>query len=85
VGAFFITTDVETVGDIGATYEASGLDVRKIEFEESIQGGLLADGLSTVLSALCTSLRNTTFSQNNGVIALAKKGASRYSGYAAAL
>jgi uracil-xanthine permease len=80
--AFFITT-VETVGDIGATYEASELDVHSVDFEESIQGGLLADGLSSMFAAFCTTLPNTTFSQNNGVIALTKC-ASRYAGYAAA-
>lgn len=67
--AFGVTT-VETVGDISATYEVSELDNTGQEFLESIQGGLMSDSLCTIFSALGTSMPNTTFSQNNGVIAL---------------
>ena len=67
--AFGVTT-VETVGDISATYEVSELDNTGQEFMESIQGGLLSDSLCTIFSALGTSMPNTSFSQNNGVIAL---------------
>ena len=35
-----------------------------------VQGGLLADGVNSFLACLFTSPPNTTFSQNNGVIAL---------------
>lgn len=51
------------------------------EYDNSIQGGLTSDGLMSILSALFTSMPNTTFSQNNGVIALTKC-ASRRAGYA---
>ena len=51
------------------------------EYETSIQGGLLSDGVNSFLSSLFTSMPNTTFSQNNGVIALTKC-ASRRAGYA---
>lgn len=70
--AFGVTT-VETVGDISATYEVSELDNTGHEFLESLQGGLLSDSLCTILSALGTSMPNTTFSQNNGVIALVSR------------
>ena len=50
---------------------------------ERIQGGLLGDGLSSFVAALGTSLPNTTFSQNNGVISLTRC-ASRQAGLAAA-
>jgi xanthine/uracil permease len=39
---------------------------------ERIQGGLLGDGLSSLFAALATTLPNTTFSQNNGVISLTR-------------
>ena len=51
------------------------------EFDTSIQGGLTADGINSILAGLFTSMPNTTFSQNNGVIALTKC-ASRRAGYA---
>lgn len=69
--AFGVTT-VETVGDISATYEVSELDNTGQEFMESLQGGLLSDSLCTLFSGLATSMPNTSFSQNNGVIALVR-------------
>ena len=51
------------------------------EYETSIQGGLLADGINSILSGLFTSMPNTTFSQNNGVIVLTKC-ASKRAGFA---
>mmetsp|Transcript_6593 Transcript_6593/g.15120 ORF Transcript_6593/g.15120 Transcript_6593/m.15120 type:complete len:593 (-) Transcript_6593:235-2013(-) len=81
--AFMVTT-VETVGDIGATYEASSLQVDTDKHSASVQGGLLADGIASFGSALMTSMPNTTFSQNNGVVAMTKC-ASRHAGIACGL
>lgn len=78
----YLVTTVETVGDISAVFEVSDLDVTSPEFSESLQGGLTSDALCSLLSSLFTSMPNTTFSQNNGVIALTKC-ASRRAGYAA--
>lgn len=77
----FIVTTVETVGDIRATYDASMLELDTEEYQSSIQGGLLSDGICSFFSALATSMPNTTFSQNNGVITLTKC-ASRSAGVA---
>lgn len=77
----YLVTTVETVGDISAVFEVSNLDAEGKLYEESIQGGLTADALSSILSGLFTSMPNTTFSQNNGVIAMTKC-ASRRAGLA---
>jgi uracil-xanthine permease len=77
----YLVTTVETVGDINAVYEVSGLELESDEHEKSIQGGLTSDAFNSILSSLCTSMPNTTFSQNNGVIALTKC-ASKRAGYA---
>jgi len=77
----YIVTTIETVGDISATFESSNLETGTEEYNTSIQGGLLADGINSLLSSLFTSMPNTTFSQNNGVIALTKC-ASRRAGFA---
>lgn len=77
----YIVTTIETVGDISATFESSALATEGEEYDTSIQGGLLSDGVNSFLSSLFTSMPNTTFSQNNGVIALTKC-ASRRAGYA---
>ena len=64
-----------------AVFEASNLSTKGQDYETSIQGGLTCDGVCSILAALFTSPPNTTFSQNNGVIALTKC-ASRRAGYA---
>ena len=64
-----------------AVFEVSELDTTSEDYTTSIQGGLTADGINSILSCLFTSMPNTTFSQNNGVIALTKC-ASRRAGYA---
>ena len=66
----FIVTTVETIGDIGATFDSSELAIGTEEFDKSVQGGLLADAVNSILASLFLSMPNTTFSQNNGVIAL---------------
>ena len=48
-----------------------------------IQGGLLADGINSLLAALFLTPPNTTFSQNNGVIQITAC-ASRAAGFACA-
>lgn len=78
--AYFVTT-VETIGDITATFEASNLDTESEDYTTSVQGGLTADAVNSILSGLFTSMPNTTFSQNNGVISMTKC-ASKRAGYA---
>eukprot|EP00929_Paragymnodinium_shiwhaense_P059043 TRINITY_DN2955_c0_g1_i11.p1 TRINITY_DN2955_c0_g1~~TRINITY_DN2955_c0_g1_i11.p1 ORF type:complete len:433 (+),score=66.68 TRINITY_DN2955_c0_g1_i11:1829-3127(+) len=77
----FIVTTLETIGDITATYDASEEPIDTPEFDKSIQGGLLSDGVCSFFAALATGMPNTTFSQNNGVISLTKC-ASRRAGIA---
>ncbi|CAK8991879.1 unnamed protein product [Durusdinium trenchii] len=77
----FVITSVETVGDIQATCDVSGLPLEGPDADSRIQGGLLADGLNSILAVLMTSPPNTTFSQNNGVIAITRC-ASRAAGIA---
>jgi len=79
----YLVTTVETVGDISAVFEVSGISMDSQSFNESLQGGLTSDSICSIISGLFTSMPNTTFSQNNGVIALTKC-ASRRAGYGAA-
>ena len=80
----YLVTTVETVGDISAVFESSELDTDGEDYEQSIQGGLTSDAFNSILSSLFTSMPNTTFSQNNGVIAMTKC-ASRRAGIACGL
>ena len=78
-------------GDISITaaYSANSLDKSEEEVMSSkatmsrIQGGLLADGINSLLAALFLTPPNTTFSQNNGVIQITAC-ASRAAGFACA-
>lgn len=68
----YLVSTVETLGDIAASSEASRVATQGPEFESRIQGGLLADGLNSLLAGLLTSSPTTTFSQNNGVIVMTR-------------
>ena len=67
--------------DVAATVEASKLTGNDREVQRRIQGGVLADGVSSFLSCALTSLPTTTMSQNNGVVVMTRC-ASRRVGYA---
>lgn len=80
----FVVTSVETIGDISASAEASRVATSGPEFDSRVQGGLLADGLNSLIAALMTANPTTTFSQNNGVIAVTRT-ANKYAGIAGAI
>ncbi|CAM9517470.1 unnamed protein product, partial [Choristocarpus tenellus] len=73
----FLVTTVETIGDVTTTMEVSRLPVDGPDAVERLRGGILGDGISSFLAALGTQLPNTTFSQNNGVIALTRCASQR--------
>jgi uric acid-xanthine permease len=73
----YLVTTVETIGDLTAVYEVSELDTQSQDYQETIQGGLTVDALGSFLAGLCTTMPNTTFSQNNGVISMTKCAARR--------
>lgn len=79
----FLVSGVETIGDLTATGEASGLDPDSEEQSNAVQGGLLGDAVNSFLAALAFSMPNTTFSQNNGVISMTNV-ASRLAGLSCA-
>ncbi|KAL1969832.1 hypothetical protein VTN77DRAFT_7341 [Rasamsonia byssochlamydoides] len=78
--ALYIVLMMESIGDITATCDVSRLDVQGDLFDSRIRGGVLADGLNSLLSGLCTITPMSTFAQNNGVIALTRC-ANRKAGY----
>lgn len=69
MGIMFIATTVETIGDVSGVANG-GLDREATDAE--LQGGVMADGLGSVLGCIFGVLPNTSFSQNVGLVAVTK-------------
>ena len=69
MGIMFIATTVETIGDVSGVANG-GLDREASDGE--LQGGVMADGLGSLLGSLFGVLPNTSFSQNVGLVAVTK-------------
>ncbi|KAJ5092977.1 hypothetical protein N7456_008838 [Penicillium angulare] len=79
----FVCEAVSCMPDILATAEISGVEIDGVEFNSRIQGGILCDGLGSLISALGTGLPMVSQAGNNGVISLTSC-ASRRAGWCAA-
>ncbi|MGB0373059.1 MAG: uracil-xanthine permease family protein [Opitutales bacterium] len=80
----FIVTTMESIGDLTASSDVSGEPTKGDVYWKRIRGGVLCDGVNSVVAGLFGAFPNTTFSQNNGVIQLTGV-ASRQCGYVAAV
>lgn len=78
----YLDNMLESIGDITASCDVSGVEVEGPAFQRRIQGGLLADGFNSLLAACMTISPVVTFAQNNGVIAMTRC-ANRIAGYCA--
>jgi xanthine permease XanP len=76
----YVITTIESTGDLTATSLVSGEPIRGDVYIKRIQGGVLGDGVNSMIAAIFNTFPNTTFSQNNGVIQLTGV-ASRYVGF----
>jgi len=76
----YLITVVETIGDLTATSVVSGEPVEGDIYYKRISGGVLGDGVNSLIAGIFGSMPNTTFSQNNGIIQLTGI-ASRKVGY----
>ncbi len=76
----YVITAIEAYGDITANSLISGEPVEGEKFLKRAQGGILADGINSVIAGALNSFPNSIFAQNNGMIQLTGV-ASRYVGY----
>ncbi|MGF1588479.1 MAG: uracil-xanthine permease family protein [Pleurocapsa sp.] len=76
----YLITAIESIGDLTATSAISGEPIEGPVYFRRIKGGVLGDGINSIIAACLNTFPNTTFSQNNGVIQLTGVG-SRYVGY----
>lgn len=70
---------IEAVGDLTANCMLSQQPIVGPQFQQRLEGGIMADGISCMLAAIFSAFPNTTFAQNNGVIQMTGV-ASRYVG-----
>jgi xanthine permease XanP len=76
---YFLST-IETAGDLTANSLFCGLPIKGNQYITRIKGGILADGLNSMLAGMFNTFPNTTFGQNNAVIQLTGV-TSRYIAY----
>lgn len=67
-GTIYLLSVFEAVGDLTATAMISNQPVDGPEYTRRLRGGVMADGLVSVIATVLGSLPLTTFAQNNGVI-----------------
>lgn len=67
-GTIYLLSVFEAVGDLTATAMVSNRPIEGEEYQERLKGGVMADGLVSVIAGALGSLPLTTFAQNNGVI-----------------
>jgi xanthine permease XanP len=77
----YLVSALEAIGDMTATSQLSGLPAKGDDHWRRITGGVMADGITSTISALFGGFPSATFAQNNGVIQLTGV-ASRRIGYA---
>lgn len=76
----YAITAVEAYGDITANSLISGEPVEGDKFVRRASGGIMADGVCSMLAGALNSFPQSIFAQNNGMIQLTGV-ASRYVGY----
>ncbi|MBQ4832921.1 purine permease [Pseudoalteromonas sp. MMG010] len=69
-GFIYLITAIESTGDITANCAISKLPVKGPSYLKRVRGGILGDGVNSMIAAVFNTFPNTTFSQNNGVIQL---------------
>lgn len=80
VALIYFITSIEAYGDITANSMIGGEPIEGEQFMKRVQGGVLADGVNSMIAGFFNSLPNSIFAQNNGLIQLTGV-ASRYIGY----
>jgi xanthine permease XanP len=80
IAIIYLLTTLETSGDLTANSMFCQLPVSGPEHRKRLRGGILADGINSLIAATFNTFPNTTFGQNNAVIQMTGV-ASRWVGY----
>jgi xanthine permease XanP len=76
----YIVLTLEVLGDITATSMVSGEPIEGSQYMKRLKGGILGDGVNSLIASVLGSFPIVTPAQNNGIIQLTGVG-SRYVGY----
>jgi xanthine permease XanP len=76
----YIALTLEVLGDITATSMVSGEPIEGATYMRRLKGGILGDGVNSLIASILGSFPIVTPAQNNGIIQLTGVG-SRYVGY----
>jgi xanthine permease XanP len=85
IAMIYMVTAIESIGDITATSMVSREPISGPVYIRRIAGGVLGDGLNSMLAGLFNTFPNTTFSQNNGIIQLTGVASRRVGFFIAAM
>lgn len=80
IGIVYLVTAIEATGDVTANSMISGLSLNGKGYIKRVSGGVMADGVNSMLAGVFSSFPNSIFAQNNGIIQLTGV-ASKYVGY----
>ncbi len=76
----YIALTLEVLGDITATSMVSAEPIEGATYMRRLKGGILGDGVNSLIASICGTFPIITPAQNNGIIQLTGVG-SRYVGY----
>ena len=68
VALIYFLTALETSGDLTANSLFCRLPIKGEAYLKRVKGGILADGINSIIAAVFNTFPNTTFGQNNAVI-----------------
>lgn len=80
LGIVYLVTAIEATGDVTANSMISGLSLEGKDYVKRVSGGVMADGVNSILAGAFSSFPTSIFAQNNGIIQLTGV-ASRHVGY----
>lgn len=66
----YLVTSLEAIGDVTATSKVSGQPVEGPLWMQRIKGGVLVNGVNSLLAGVFNTFPSSVFAQNNGVIQL---------------
>ncbi len=84
-GFLYLITAIESIGDLTATSALTSEPISGPVYFRRLRGGVMADGVSSMLAAVFNSFPSTTFAQNNGVIQLTGVGSRYIANYVGAI